>query len=175
MRAPGRSAHFGEEGELVLEGVPVLISEAGRIVAREAVVGELWVAGIARLADGGAVDAVDGQEREARGADELAHLLDRHVGGEQLARARRVDAVEVGMRDGRARNAEMHFRGAGLEHHLHELLRRGAAHDAVVEKNDALATERAGVGRVFQLHAELANALLGLDEGAAHVVIADDA
>ena len=39
----------------------------------------------------------------------------------------------------------------------------------------ALAADDAGVGRMLELDAELADALLGLDEGAADVVIADDA
>ena len=39
----------------------------------------------------------------------------------------------------------------------------------------ALAADDAGVGRMLELDAELANALLGLDEGAPDVVIADDA
>ena len=39
----------------------------------------------------------------------------------------------------------------------------------------ALAADDAGVGRVLELDAERADALLGLDEGAADVVVADDA
>ena len=49
----------------------------------------------------GAVNAVDREESEAVGAHELAHLLHRHVGGEQVVRARRVDAVEIRVRDRR--------------------------------------------------------------------------
>ena len=89
--------------------------------------------------------------------------------------ARRVDAVEVGMRDRRARDAQVHLARARLEHHLHDLLRRGAAHHAVVDQHDAVAAHGAGVGGVLELDAELADALLGLDEGAADVVVADDA
>ena len=66
-------------------------------------------------------------------------------------------------------------RAPALEHHLHDLLRGRAAHDAVVDQHDAIAAHGAGVGRVLELDAELADALLGLDEGAADVVVADDA
>ena len=154
---------------------PFAISEPRRIFAGEAMVGELRMGVVAALIAHGLVDAVDREEGEAVGADELPHLFQRAMGGEQLVLVRRVDAVEIGMGDGRARNAHMHFACAGLAHHLHDLYRGRAAHHAVVDQHDALALDLKFVGAVLELDAELPDALLGLDEGAAHIMIADDA
>ena len=79
------------------------------------------------------------------------------------------------MGDRRAGDAEMHLAGAGLAHHAHDLHRGGAAHEAVVDEHDALAVDDGAVGRVLQAHAELAHRLRRLDEGAADIVVADDA
>ena len=69
----------------------------------------------------------------------------------------------------------MHLLGAGLAHHLHDLHRGGAAHEAVVDQHDALARDHRAVGVVLQADAELADRLGRLDEGAADIVVADDA
>src|SRR4029453_17597571 len=97
------------------------------------------------------------------------------MGGEQLVLVRRVDAVEVGVRERRARDPHMHLARACLAHHLHDLHRSRAAHHAVVDQHDALALDLAFIGAVLQLYAELPDALLGLDKGSADIVIADDA
>ena len=69
----------------------------------------------------------------------------------------------------------MHLLGAGVAHHLHDLERGGAAHDRIVDQHDALARDHRAVGAVLQAHAELADRLRRLDEGAADIVVADDA
>ena len=69
----------------------------------------------------------------------------------------------------------MNFARAGIADELHDLLRGRAADDAVVDQHDAVAADDAGIRRMLQLDAELADALLRLDEGAPDVVIADDA
>ena len=43
----------------------------------------------------------------------------------------------------------MHFLGPGIAHHLHNLHRGGAAHDAVIDQDDALALNEMPVGIVF--------------------------
>ena len=68
---------------------------AGRIVAGEAMVGELRPHRIAALIAHGAVDAVDREEGERIRADELAHAFEVVGGGEQLVALGRVDAVIV--------------------------------------------------------------------------------
>src|SRR5690606_11822344 len=82
---------------------------------------------------------------------------------------------EAGVGRGRAGNPHMHFLGAGGTHHLDDLPRGGAAHDAVVHEDDALALDVHAVGVVLQLHAQIADRIRRLDEGAADIVVADDA
>ena len=79
------------------------------------------------------------------------------------------------MRDRRRGDAKMHFRGAGIAHHLHDLGRRGAAHDGIVDQQNILAAEFQ-IDRVeFLAHRLLAFLLPGHDEGAADVAIFDEA
>src|SRR3546814_1805933 len=69
----------------------------------------------------------------------------------------------------------MHFLGAGLSHHLDDLGRGGAAHDGIVDQDDPLALDIGAVGIVLQLDAEMADLVGRLDEGAADIMVADDA
>ena len=138
-------------------------------------VGELRAHRIAAVLAHGAVDALDGEEGERIRTDELPHLLEVMGGGEKLVALGRIDAVEVRMGDRRRGDAEMHLARAGLAHHAHDLHRRGAAHHAVVDQHDALAGDHRAVGVVLEAHAEFADRLGRLDEGAADIVIADDA
>jgi hypothetical protein len=63
---------------------------------------------------------------------------------------------------------------ACIADHADDLLAGGAAHDGIVNQDDALAFEQ-GTHRVeLELHAEVADALFGLDESAADVVVADE-
>ena len=80
------------------------------------------------------------------------------------------------MRGRRARDAHMHLGGAGVAHHLDDLLRGGAAHDAESStRTRACRSSVRAVGVVLQLHAEMADVVGRLDEGAADIVVADDA
>src|SRR6516162_1134134 len=169
------SGRLGEEGELCRLVAPALVGQAGRVIAGEAGVAEL---GLARVAPGlahGPIEAVDGDEGKAVDADQLRHRLHIMPGGEKLAALRRVDAVEAGMGRGRTRDAHMHLPGAGGPHHLHDLLAGGAAHDAVIHQDHAAPLDRGAVGIVLQLHPEMADMVARLDEGAADIVVADDA
>ena len=69
----------------------------------------------------------------------------------------------------------MHLSGAGAAHHADDFAAGGAANDGVVNEDDALAFEQIVHGVELEADAEVADALLGLNEGAAHVVIADEA
>ena len=66
----------------------------------------------------------------------------------------------------------MHLGRACVEEHRHDLARRRAAHDRVVDDDEALARD---LGERVELHADplLAHALLGLDERAADVAVLD--
>ena len=103
------------------------------------------------------------------------HLLEGVGGRQQLVAVRRIDPVIIRMRDRRRGDAEMHFGGAGIAHHLHDLGRRGAAHDGIVDQYDALAGHDRAVGIMLQPHAELADLLGRLDEGAPDIMVANDA
>jgi hypothetical protein len=75
----------------------------------------------------------------------------------------------------RAGDAHVHFAGAGIAHHLHDLHAGGAAHDRIVDQHDPLAFHQRAVGVVLALHIGMARAVRRLDEGAADIVRADDA
>ena len=79
------------------------------------------------------------------------------------------------MGGGRRGDAHVDLGGAGGADHLDDLAAGGAADDGVVDQDDALALDDAAVGGVFELHAEVADAVGGFDEGAADIVVADDA
>jgi hypothetical protein len=87
----------------------------------------------------------------------------------------RIDPVIVGMSDRRRRDAEVHLARAGLAHHADDLHRRRATDDRIVDQNDPLAGDDRTIGAVLEPHAQLARRLRRLDEGAADVMVADDA
>ncbi len=62
-----------------------------------------------------------------------------------------------------------------VAHHADNLAAGGAAHDGIVDQHNALAFQNVAHGIQLELHAEVAHALLRLDEGASDVVIADQA
>ncbi len=103
------------------------------------------------------------------------HPFDVEGGGEQLLALGRVDSIEAGVGGRRRGNPHVHFRRAGGANHLDDLGRGGAAHDGIVHQDHALALDRGTVRVVLQFHAEVANLLRRLDEGASHVVVAHDA
>src|SRR5438874_4402634 len=69
----------------------------------------------------------------------------------------------------------MHFLGASATHHAHNLFAGGSAHDGVVNQHHALTFEQAAHRIQLKSYAEVAHRLLWLDEGAAYVVIANEA
>src|SRR6202140_4586695 len=79
------------------------------------------------------------------------------------------------MQDRRRSEAEVDLARAGVAHHADDLIRGGAAHEAVIYQDDALAFDRGAVGIMLHAHAEFAYALRRLNEGAADVVVSDDA
>ena len=120
---------------------------------------------------GGLVHAVEAEVGEAVGAEVLPYLVDGELRGQQLAPVARVDAVEARPLDGRRRDAQMHLGRAGLAQHLHELSLRGAAHDGVVDHDDALAGDVLAQRVELHAHRRLAHRLAGGDEAAADVAV----
>jgi hypothetical protein len=123
----------------------------------------------------GLEQAIERQVGQRVGFNELADLFDGVVGGDEFALAGRVDAVEAGRNGRRATDAEMDFCCAGAADHADDFAAGGAADDGVVDEDDALAFEQVVNGVELEADAEVADALLGLNEGAAHVVVADEA
>src|SRR3954465_5852019 len=116
----------GEKRELALALAALLAGESDGVVAAET-----GIAKGRRLCDPlaavhGAVKTVHGNESQAVGADELAHLFHIHAVGEKLVGGGRIDAIETGMRRRRTGDAEMHLARAGIAHHLDDLARSGA-------------------------------------------------
>src|SRR5688572_17931753 len=109
------------------------------------------------------------------GRDVLPDLLQGVRGGDQLAAARCIDTVEAGRHRGWTADPQVHFLGACRPHHLHDLAARRAAHQRVVYQHDTPAVEDALHRVEFDLDAEVANRLRRLDEGAADIVIANQA
>src|SRR6185312_6017699 len=81
------SAHLGQERELARVRLAVLVGEFGGIVAGEAMIRELRRTRFAPLDTQRAINAGNGEEGEARTTREGAHLLDAHVGSQQLGGA----------------------------------------------------------------------------------------
>ena len=69
----------------------------------------------------------------------------------------------------------MHLRRSRLEQELHQLARGRAAHDRVVDDHDPAAVERGAKRVELELHAPLAEPLVGLDERPSHVAVLHEA
>ena len=102
-------------------------------------------------------------------------LLEGEAGGDQLVLGVRVDAVEAGVRNRRRADAHVHLGGSGIAQGGHQLAAGGAAHDRVVDHHHPLARQH--IRQRVELHADarLAHGLGGLDEGAAHIAVLDQA
>ena len=147
-----------------------------RIVAREAMVGELRLRGIAAPSRpwsgrGPRSTGRRGNRRRYRRACLRDRASRRAACPARACRCRRNPGCVIGG----AGDAEMDLLGAGLAHHADDLHRGRAAHEAVVDEHDALALDRGAVRRMLHAHAELAHRLRRLDEGAADIMVADDA
>src|SRR5262249_25384564 len=93
--------------------------------------------------------------------------------GNQFLFCRRIDAVETGRNDRWRADPHMHFFGAGLADHFHDLAAGGSADDRIIDDDDTFAMEHLGDGIQLDLHAEVPDRLFGLDEGTSHVMVPD--
>src|SRR5450759_3815352 len=136
----------------------VLLGHGDGVVAVEAGAAEL-----APRQAGAGLQTVEREVVEAGGADMVAHLIDRLVGGDELGARGHVDAVVAGILDRRRADAQVHLFGAGAEQHVDQLARGVAAHDGVVDDHQAFAADH-GAQRI-ELHADahLAQLVVGLD------------
>src|SRR5262249_47781123 len=144
--------------------------ETDLVLAREARVAE-----ILRRRPGRLQHAFEGKIAETIGTQVALDLVHPMAGADQLLARRRVDSVVAGPLDGRGGDAHVPLSRARRPHHLHDLPARGAADDGIVDDHDALAIEYFAVWVQFDLDAEVSDALLGLDERPAHVMVPDEA
>src|SRR6185436_11660194 len=121
------------------------------------------------------VQAVEGEVLERVGADERADLLGAVRGGDELVPPGGVDAVVTGTDGGGRADAQVDLPRPGLADHGDDLARGGAADDGVVDDHHPAPHQHLAHRRQLQLHAEAADLLRGLDEGAADVVRAHQA
>ena len=112
---------------------------------------------------------------EAVGGEVGVRLLPRVGRGDQVPPQRGVDPVEarVGRRGGADAEVDL-FRPGGPDH-LDDLASGRPADDGVVHDNDPFPRNDPAHGVQLDLHAEVADRLLRLDEGSPHVVVPDEA
>src|SRR5690348_2538773 len=169
------SGYVGQQRELNVLGPAGEVGKVDGVGAGETGIAELRRVCIALALTHRAIESVHRDEGERIGADQTTHAFDVELVRQQVVGIGCVDPVETRVRSRWTRHAEMHLCGACVAHHLHDLLGSRAAHDRVVDQDDALAGERCAIGIVFLAHAEIANAVRRLDEGATDIVVADDA
>src|SRR3954447_6061909 len=166
-RGGGPGGQFGLQ-ELLAEQLGV--RELHRVLTVEAGAAQV------RLGDGGRPDhAVDGDVRQRVGAQRGADLLDRHAVGDELGPGREVDTEEAGPLHGRGRDPDVDLGGAGLAQHAHQRALGVAAHDRVVDDDQALALDDFLQRVQLQPDAELADRLGRLDERTSDVRVLDQA
>src|SRR6478609_1142656 len=110
-----------------------------------------------------------------RRADRGPDLLDLEAGRDELGPRREVDAVEARPLHGRRADAHVHLGRAGLAEHADLRSLGVAAHDRVVDDDEALAADRVLERVELEPDAELAQGLRRLDEGAADIRVLDEA
>src|SRR3546814_13719927 len=84
--------------------------------------------------------------------DEVPHAVHVQLVREQLGSFRRIDTVKAAMPGRWAGDPHVDLARTCVTHHLHPLQRRRAAHDAVIDKYDALAVAEGTVCIVLQLN-----------------------
>src|SRR5690606_33645232 len=103
------------------------------------------------------------------------NLLYRRLVRHELAAFRRIDTIEARVGNRRRSDAHMNLGSTAHAHHLHDFARGGASHDGVIHQHHSLALEHRAIGIVLQPDTQVADFLPRLDEGPAHIVIANDA
>ena len=112
---------------------------------------------------------------QAVGADVLANLLDGFRRGDEFLADARIDAVVAGIADGGRAHAHVDGLRAGVPQHLDNLAARRAAHDGIIDHDDALALDDRADRIELELDGRVARLLRRLDERAADVAVLDQA
>src|SRR5262249_37358888 len=108
-------------------------------------------------------------------SQKAADILGRVGGGDQFFARRRVHAVVARRNGGRAGDSDVHFSGAGFADHADDFAAGGSSYDRVVHQNNAFTLHEPADSSQLELDPEIADRLRRLNEGAADVVVADQA
>ena len=92
----------------------------------------------AALAANGAEQSFETEISHGIGVEKRRNLVERVRRPDEFGPLRRVHAVEAGRNRRRTADADMHLFGPCRSHHLDDLPTRRAAHDRIVDENDAL-------------------------------------
>ena len=95
--------------------------------------------------------------------------------GDQFFRTWEVHAVEAGVGDGRGAYQKVDLCGVGLANHADQVFGGGSPDDGVVYDNDRVSLDDASYNVKFGSNFLLSGALARGDEGAANVVVPDEA
>src|SRR5262249_8735414 len=138
------------------------LSDVAGVEADLVLPGEAGVTEVAGVVARGLEHAVEGEIAERIGAEVALDLLHLVAGA---------DAVVARPLEGRRGDAHVPLARPRRPPHLHDLAAGRPAHDGVVHHHHALARQHLAVGIELHLDPEVPDALLGLDEGAPHVVV----
>ena len=121
------------------------------------------------------VKALHAEVSEGVGSEVGVRLLPRVGRRDQVPPQRGVDPVEARVARRGGADAEVDLFRPGGPDHLDDLASGRPPDDGVVHHNDPFPRDDSAHGVQLDLHAEVADRLLRLDEGAPHVVVPDEA
>src|SRR5262245_15504927 len=152
----GKSSKPSPESLIRSHRLPLSVSlvvdvDSRRVIARVTGRAVFRPAGIAHRFE----QPFNAQVAERIGVEVAADLFDRVLRGDQLLFRLPVYAVIARRDGGRATDAHVDFGGAGVAHHLDDLFRSRAAHDRIVDQDDAVALYQVAHRIEFDLHAEM--------------------
>src|SRR5262249_36112105 len=108
------------------------------------------------------------QVSEGIGTDELPNILHRFGRGDELPLCGGVDTVVAGTDNRRRRNSHVNLLSPHGANNVDDLPAGSAAHNRIVDQNDALVSQDFSHRVEFDLDPEVTDRLFGLDEGSTH-------
>src|SRR5690606_31184994 len=125
-------------------------------------------AGLLHAETGGGDRAFERQIGQGIDLEVVADLINGAAVGDQFILGGKIDAVETGVADGRATDAEVNLAGSGPAQRPHFRTRGGSADDAVIDHDDPLTADEAVDDVQLEVDHPVAVLLAGKDERAPH-------
>ena len=122
---------------------------------------------------GAVFHAFDAQVAEAFDSEHFCDFVGSHGACCKFALAREVHPEEAGMGHGWRCDADVHFEGTCVTQHSGENAERGSANDGVFDNANAFVLKHAFDGVELEADFLFADVLGRVDEGAAHVMVAE--